>query len=30
MMLECKELTKWYGDTTAVADLTVNLAEGKI
>lgn len=30
MILECKELTKWYGDTTAVADLTLNLAEGKI
>lgn len=26
MILECKELTKWYGDTTAVADLTLNLA----
>lgn len=30
MILECKELTKWYGDTTAVAELTLNLTEGKI
>lgn len=30
MILECKELTKWYGDTAAVAELTLNLSEGKI
>ena len=30
MMLECKELTKWFGSREAVADLTLNLDKGKI
>ena len=30
MMLECRDLTKWYGGTEAVADLTLNLDEGKL
>lgn len=30
MMLECKELTKWFGSREAVADLTLNLDRGKI
>jgi len=30
MMLECRELTKWFGSKAAVADLTLNLDKGKI
>ncbi|HJC75290.1 MAG TPA: ABC transporter ATP-binding protein [Candidatus Mediterraneibacter faecavium] len=30
MMLECRELTKWFGSKEAVADLTLNLDKGKI
>lgn len=30
MMLECRELTKWFGSKAAVADLTLNLEKGKI
>ena len=30
MMLECKELTKWFGSRKAIADLTLNLDKGKI
>lgn len=30
MMLECRELTKWFGSKEAVADLTLNLEKGKI
>lgn len=30
MMLECNRLTKWYGDKAAVADLTLDLEEGKL
>ena len=30
MMLECRELTKWFGAKEAVADLTLNLDKGKI
>ena len=30
MMIECRELTKWFGSKEAVADLTLNLDKGKI
>lgn len=30
MMLECRELTKWFGTKEAVAGLTLNLDKGKI
>ena len=30
MMLECRELTKWFGSKEAVADLTLNLDKGKV
>ena len=30
MMLECRELTKWFGSKAAVADLTLNLDKGKV
>lgn len=30
MMLECRQLTKWFGSKAAVADLTLNLEKGKI
>lgn len=30
MMLECRELTKWFGSKAAVADLTLDLERGKI
>ncbi len=30
MMLECKELTKWYGGVEAAAGLNLDLEEGKI
>ena len=30
MMLECRELTKWFGSKEAVADLTLNLDKGMI
>ena len=30
MILECKELTRWYGGVEAVSNLTLSLEEGKI
>lgn len=30
MMLECRELTKWFGSKEAVSDLTLNLDKGRI
>ena len=30
MMLECRELTKWFGSKAALKDLTLNLDKGKI